>query len=248
MAQSENPMRTYIVMILVMAAMAWLATARAFGGEYMAFPEDDVDDVMSADDHFLQERMQRKLVGKRPVYRKEKASRPHDSVTIIVNESTSANANSKVDLKRNSSNDTLLSNWLTLGRGDGGGVGTTQRGALADPPGSTPRFNYNAQRAHKSDSKIDRGQSFKSTLTGEVIEVLPNGYLVVEARKRLTVSGEAQTLVVTGVVNPDHMNSNSEVKAEYVMDMAVKFEGKGPMSRMDKRGWGAKFFDFVTPF
>jgi flagellar basal body L-ring protein FlgH len=44
------------------------------------------------------------------------------------------------------------------------------------------------------------------------------------------------------------MDSNSSVNAEYLIDMRVEYTGKGPMSRMDKRGWGSKIIDFVNPF
>ncbi len=222
-----------------------MAAVRARAGDYYGQRDyDDRYDVMSSDDHTYAERLRGKVLGNRPVYFRQKASRVHDSVTIVVNESTSSEISSSNDLKRDNANDFTLTNWLTPSLG--GGLSATQRGAAAG--GATPTFGWSGSRSHKSDSTIDRSQSFSSTLTGEVTSVLTNGYLVVQARKTVNVNGERQVVTVTGIVNPDHMDSNSSVKAEHIMDMSVNFSGDGPMTRMDKRGWWAKAWDFLTPF
>ncbi|MDR0362311.1 MAG: flagellar basal body L-ring protein FlgH [Planctomycetota bacterium] len=233
----------------------FLAVARARGGDYIGYDsrrsdwtfQDQGDGYYSAADHDLAMRMQRYLIGDKQASRREKASRKHDSVTIVIRESTTGSLDSSNDLKRNSSNNMVLSSWLTPSLKNG--LSLRQRGeASGDANASTPTLSYSSDRAHKSDSTIDRGQSLTSTLTGEVIEALPNGYLVIEAKKTVSINGEVQTLIITGNVNPEHMDAKSAVSAEYIMDMNIRFFGSGPMSRMDKRGWGARVYDFINPF
>jgi flagellar L-ring protein precursor FlgH len=230
-----------------------LAAVRARGGEYQSrtndpwalSEEEEADyDVMSDDDHIIATRMRRRVTGNRSLYHRQKASRVHDSVTIIVAESTTSELESSNELSRDSSNQMTLNSWLTPKLS--GGLGTTQHGAAAG--GNSPTISYNNARSHTSDSTIERSQSFATTITGEVIEVQRNGYLVIEARKTVNVNGEEQTVKVTGIVNPEFMDSNSAIKAERLMDMSVAYTGKGPMTRMDKRGWGSKLIDFLNPF
>ncbi|MCC8189289.1 MAG: flagellar basal body L-ring protein FlgH [Planctomycetes bacterium] len=208
------------------------------------FPEEDDWGVQSYDDQLLAARLQAKVIGTRPVYQRRKASREHDSVTIIINETTAAELASSNDLQRDAYSDMTLGSWLTPKLS--GGLGTRQHGAAAG--GRSPTISWDTGRRHKSDSTIERSQSLVTTLTGEVIQVQPNGYLVIEARKRVNVNGEEQTVRLTGIVNPRHMDSSSAIQAEYIMDMAVTYTGTGPMTRFDKRGWGAKVMDFVNPF
>lgn len=214
------------------------------GGDPWYSPDDDEDSIMSADDHILASRLRRRVVGNQSVYHIRKASRVHDSVTIVIDENTESELSSSNDLKRDASNNMTLTNWLTPKLS--GGLGTKQHGQAAG--GNTPTVSWSSGRAHKSDSTIERSQTLSTTLTGEVIQVQPNGYLIVEARKRVNVNGEEQTVTLTGIVNPKHMDSTSSVRAEYIMDMAINYTGKGPLTRMDKRGWGAKIMDFVNPF
>lgn len=203
------------------------------------FPEEDEYDQMSYDDHDLSARLKKRVVGSRPLYSRRKASRVHDSVTIVIKEETASEIKSKNDLKRNASNNMALQNWVTL-------FGLDQKGALAGE--NSPTFAYSNNRAHKSDSTIDRSQYLETTLTGEVVWVHKNGHLVIEAKKTVNVNGEEQTVKLTGVVDPAHMDSKSTVDAKYIIDMAVVYNGSGPMSTMNKRGWLSKAVDFLTPF
>ena len=228
-----------------------MAAVRARGGEGYFLPnrpwysqDDDEEDVASFDDHAAAARLQRLVVGNRPLYNRRKASRAHDSVTIVVSEKTTSGLASANDLSRDSSNQMTLQSWLTPKLS--GGLGAVQHGAAAG--GNTPTVSYSNSRSHASDSTVERSQSFVTTITGEVVEVLNNGHLVVEARKSVNVNGEEQTVKLTGVVNPDYMDSSSSIKAEFLMDMRIVYSGNGPMTRMDKRGWASKLMDFLNPF
>ncbi len=75
---------TGMVFFMVLAAVR--ANSLDYGDEWN-FPDDDDYDVVSADEYRLSMRMKKKMLGARPVYHREKASRVHDSVTIVVNES-----------------------------------------------------------------------------------------------------------------------------------------------------------------
>ena len=205
---------------------------------------DGGNGYISPDDMEASRRLRRGGEGNRPLYFRQKASKQYDSVTIVIDETTESELTSSNDLKRDASNTMNINSMLFPSLK--GGLGVRQTGQAAGDPVKT--LSWTNSRAHKSDSSIERAQAFSTTLTGEVLEVQKNGYLVVQARKRINVNGEEQTVTVTGIVNPDHMDSNSSVKAEFLIDMRVEYTGKGPMSRLDRRGWGAKIIDFVNPF
>ncbi len=242
-ARERELIKRCIVLFAGVVFFSFMAAYRAFSGDYYSRSQDypyydDEYDVMSDEDHLLSRRLQQRIVGQQPVYFRRKASKVHDSVTIIVNENTASEITTSNELERDTSANMTLTNWIT--------PSLKQRGQAAG--GNTPTFGWTGNRAHNSDSTIDRAQTFTSTLTGKVLFVQPNGYLVVEAKKSVHVNGEIQTVTVTGIVNPDHMDADSNVRAEYLIDMAVSFDGKGPMSRMNKRGWWGKAFDFFNPF
>jgi flagellar L-ring protein precursor FlgH len=243
-----------IVLMAGVIFFSLMAAVRAHSADY-ADPREAYDPwgldlagggngYISPDDMEASRRLRQVVKGNRPLYFRKKANRQYDSVTIVIDESTESEISSGNDLSRDASNSMNINSLLFPKIGNGWGV--RQTGAANGDPVKT--LDWSTSRAHTSDSTIERSQEFSTTLTGEVLEVQKNGYLVVQARKRINVNGEEQTVTVTVIVNPDHMDSNSSVNAEYLIDMRVEYTGKGPMSRMDRRGWGSKIIDFINPF
>ncbi|HYP13527.1 MAG TPA: flagellar basal body L-ring protein FlgH [Bryobacteraceae bacterium] len=66
-----------------------------------------------------------------------------------------------------------------------------------------------------------------TSITVRVVHVLPNGDLVVEGEKRVTVNSEAQTIVLRGVVRPADIASGNFVVSNKVGSLEVKVNGKG---------------------
>jgi flagellar L-ring protein precursor FlgH len=170
----------------------------------------------------------------RPIARK-----PNDRITIVINEATSSSLQSKTDGKSSADVNMGLESWFTMGLN-----GPTSRGG--DGKLRLP-FKASSSRSHKGDSKSQDTQSFQTELSGWVLDVLPNGHLVVEARKTLTVNKDTRTVIVTGRVDPANLDANSRVDAKFVMDADVKFLSKGDMANDNKRGWITRLYDRVKP-
>ncbi len=184
-----------------------------------------------------------------------KASRKHDRVTVVINESTTAKHEVTTDMKRDSTNQWNLSQWFTLEVDKEGNIVANPRlrttGEAADDPNrvaQAPNLKWRAAREQKSDGETESKQTFKSRISGEVLDVLPNGHLVVEARSSVKVNDEERTLVFTGRIEPNDLDADSVVDASKVIDKTIKFTGKGDLSRNAKRGWAARILDALNPF
>jgi len=92
------------------------------------------------------------------------------------------------------------------------------------------------------DSKINKNASsrtnntIKHNITAQVVQVLPNGNLVVQGRKQVVNAGERQDFVLSGVVNPRLVDGNGRIDSEYVGNLQVAVVGKGTVSRADTDG------------
>ncbi|HUK54712.1 MAG TPA: flagellar basal body L-ring protein FlgH [Candidatus Binatia bacterium] len=72
--------------------------------------------------------------------------------------------------------------------------------------------------------------TLQSTLAGTVVEVLPNGQLVVQAVREMEVSNEKQTMVLRGVVRPEDLSIGNTVLSTQVALLEVHLKGAGAMS------------------
>lgn len=205
----------------------------------------------------VEKRMQKRYgdgKNKRPLS-KPKAHKKHDRVTFVINESVTAKQEASTELDRENNMNWQLSKWFTVRKDKEGNwvaIPRLQTTNDTDTSGKSgeqkPEVQFNTKREHQGDGEIERKSTVKDEISGEVIDVLPNGHLVVQARKAIEVDGEETKVTLTGRVDPKDLSADSKVDSKLVIDMRIKLKGKGEIRDMQKRGWGSKILDKLNPF
>jgi flagellar L-ring protein precursor FlgH len=88
----------------------------------------------------------------------------------------------------------------------------------------------------------------QTSLTARVIDVLPNGYLVVEGMREIRVNNENQGVYLTGVVRPADISPGNVVLSSAVAQMTVRVQGRGVVSQPIMPGWLYKILNNILPF
>ncbi|WP_373510175.1 flagellar basal body L-ring protein FlgH, partial [Thiocapsa sp.] len=93
-----------------------------------------------------------------------------------------------------------------------------------------------------------RGSAIDTSLTTEVIEVLPNGNLRLWGYKKVRVNRETQYVVITGVVRPRDIQMDNTVVSDRLSEAEFEITGAGVVA--DKQGPGvlSRVLDWVWPF
>lgn len=120
------------------------------------------------------------------------------------------------------------------------------------PPGLGQLFNriFKPLSTGSSGSSTGAG-STNSTgnvsfrLTAVVREVLPNGVLVLEGARTVTVNKDVQTFKLTGAVRRDDILPNNTVLSESIADAEIKVEGKGGIQDRQRRGLLTRLLDWL---
>ena len=111
-----------------------------------------------------------------------------------------------------------------------------------------PTFDLTA----KSD--FDAGGSTTDRLTADnrttvtVVDVLPNGNLVVEGGKIIRIGKDTQYASMRGIVRPLDVQSDNTILSTQIADAQVEFVPAGDLTEAQKKGWLARFYDKVKPF
>ncbi|MBN1571490.1 MAG: flagellar basal body L-ring protein FlgH [Acidobacteria bacterium] len=100
----------------------------------------------------------------------------------------------------------------------------------------------------EGEGSTSRATTLETTLTARVLDVLPNGYLVVEGMREIRVNNENQSVYLMGVVRPDDIASNNVVLSSSIAQMSVRLQGKGMVSQPIKPGWLYKILNGILPF
>lgn len=91
---------------------------------------------------------------------------------------------------------------------------------------------------------ITRKNELNQTVMAQVVQVMPNGNLVVQARKSIVNSGERNDLILSGIVNPRMINGNGQISSQYVANLQLAVVGKGTVSRAQSDGVMNKLLRF----
>ncbi|HEX3968897.1 MAG TPA: flagellar basal body L-ring protein FlgH [Edaphobacter sp.] len=141
-----------------------------------------------------------------------RAMRPHDLLSVVVSESLAASTDGTVKNSRASNASSSVSALL----------GTLHAGnALQNLINQTSAAGLNAQGTSATNS------SLSTTFGGQVIEVLPNGMLVIEAARQVEFSQQTQTIILRGLVRPEDISQQNQVLSTAISSLELEVRGKG---------------------
>jgi flagellar L-ring protein precursor FlgH len=141
-----------------------------------------------------------------------RAMRPHDLISVVVSENLAASTDGTVKNSRASNASSSIS----------GLIGTLRAGnALQNLINQTSSSGLNAQGTSATNS------SLSTTFGGQVIEVLSNGMLVIEAARQVEFSQQTQTIILRGLVRPEDISQQNQVLSTAISSLELEVRGKG---------------------
>jgi flagellar L-ring protein precursor FlgH len=144
-----------------------------------------------------------------------KAARIHDVVSIVVVESLAAPTDGQVKNVRASNASSSISALF---------------GALKASNSLQNLVGQNSTSGLTAQGQSTTNSSLSTTFGGEVVEVLPNGMLVVQATRQLTFSQQTQIIKLRGLVRPEDVSAQNQVLSNAMTDLELEVTGKGIVS------------------
>ena len=93
--------------------------------------------------------------------------------------------------------------------------------------GLNPLLNANSSTALKGAGATDTSTTFQTSLTGQVVAVLPSGNLVVEAQRNIFMNNQHEDVTVRGVVRPNDIGPSNTVSSAALSNLEIEMKGKG---------------------
>ena len=126
--------------------------------------------------------------------------------------------------------------------------------------GITPPSTGNLSLFNPTDVRTSGNRSFNGAgsstqanqLAGEVSvtvkEVLPNGTLVVQGQKQVTLNRGDEFVQIRGIVRAIDIDATNRILSTRVADARIAYTGKGDVARASRQGWFSRFFQTISPF
>ncbi len=106
-----------------------------------------------------------------------------------------------------------------------------------------PRIDIRKETDFNGEAKQASGSDVRASIAVVVVDVQPNGNLVVAGTRSVTVNDETRTLRVSGLVRPLDVTTNNTIGSAQVADARISICGDGANTRQVTRGPVGQLFD-----
>ncbi len=162
--------------------------------------------------------------GMKSLFSDQKAAHAGDAITIIVVETNSATNDA-------STNSTRESNFSV--------------GVQTSSTAPSTNLGLGTSNAFKGSGGTSSKGTVQAKLSARVDSVMPNGNLIINGTRVITVNGEKQTITISGVVRPSDIQADNSLYSYNIADAQIAFEGDGIVSRAQGPGWITKLLHWL---
>ncbi len=163
------------------------------------------------------------------VYKDKKAFKIGDVLTINVQEAASASHRADTRAQKSSSNSVSFGSQRSTGV------------PFQD-------FGISGREDFRGGGRSVRDGTLTGRITVRVTDVLPNGNLVINGNRVITVNDERQVMEITGIVRPEDVTAENSVLSTLVADAQIKYTGRGAISEKQRLGLFSRLLSMLFAF
>jgi flagellar L-ring protein precursor FlgH len=168
----------------------------------------------------------------------KRATHVGDILSILIQESNTANRQNNTKTSKASNIDASLQAFLYSPAASG----------LLTKKGQLPALKTTAAQSFDGGGQINNSEKITARIAVRVIDVLPNNNLVIEGTRKVSFSGETQDAVLRGVVRAEDVMANNTIYSYNIAEATIKYVSSGTITDNQRKGWFTKIWEKVTPF
>ena len=167
----------------------------------------------------------------------------HDLIQIIVRESTAGKSTHDTDTEKDVGFKGAVTQWPDLQ------LFNLLSGMIhAGSTDSLPKVDLKFTKDFEAEGEYARRDDFTARLTAEVLQVLPNGNLILESRTQMKQDQEAFTLKVTGTCRPEDVTPANTILSSQLHDLKIEKITQGLLKKANEKGLFTQILDMLFPF
>lgn len=168
-----------------------------------------------------------------------KELRVHDLITVMVDESAQVLSEGEVDRRKKADGKFSLDDWIVF---DG-------LAAIPDPQTKgSPKITGKMENKYRAEGELETRESMQFRIACEIVDIRPNGTIVLEGRRFIQNNTEQWELALTGIARPEDILPNNTVLSEDLASLRINKREAGHVRDGYRRGWLLRIFDRYQPF
>lgn len=162
-----------------------------------------------------------------------------DIVTIRVDELARARADGTAQVRKNTLYDAVLKDWIGFRDGD---LGTDSQRT------GDPRINGQTNQLYRASSSLESRETMAFSVAARVVDIQPNGNLVLEANKTIWLNDNRWETSLSGICRAQDIAPDNVILSRDLVDLQIRKDEKGQVRDGYKRGWLTRWIDEFNPF
>lgn len=163
----------------------------------------------------------------------------NDLVTVVVNQRQQSVSEGEINRIQQSNIDARLRDWVQL---EGFGI------KVAPQTAGDPRARASLDGQLRTNAELETNSQVQFTITATVVDIRPNGNLVLEAHGQVRDNDEIWEASLSGIVRREDVLPDNTVKSEKIAELSIHKRETGHINDAYRRGWALKLYDKFKPF
>lgn len=173
-------------------------------------------------------------------FKDQRAKTVGDIMTVVIDIDDKGKIENKTDRTRATSEDAGIPNLL--------GLETQITKVLPEGTLASNLLSGTSSSSYAGDGATDRKEKIEMKLAATVVQVLPNGNLVIKGRQEVRVNYENRILQLAGVVRPQDVSVGNSISYDQIAEARISYGGKGQITDVQQPRQGAQLLDILFPF
>lgn len=169
-----------------------------------------------------------------------RASRGGDILTVLIEIDDEAQIKNSSSRSRSGSDSLAIPQLV--------GIPQTLDRLLPDGASSSNLADLNSASASAGEGAVQRNERIALRVAATVVDVLPNGHLVIQGSQEVRVNYELRDLQVAGIVRPEDISRQNTITYDKIAGARIAYGGRGQISDMQQPRYGQQVLDIVLPY
>ncbi len=162
----------------------------------------------------------------------------HDIITIMVDEKSSVTVDSRFNRNRTETLKAELKEFMRI----------DSAGNLAPAALNSPKIDTQLQGRLQSTGQLADREGIQYRIAAIVVDIRPNGNLILEARKSIRTNHDVWEYRLTGEIRSKDVNRDNTALSENIANLDIVKHQRGKVYQSTKRPWGVVLYDWFFPF
>lgn len=184
-------------------------------------------------------------MGSKGFFKDQRARKVGDLITINVVINNKESTSFTPSISKSSSLNSSVGNFMGLQK-EAAAMFPKALGAAAGS--SNTWLSAKSSPSHAGSGKYDLEDKLKFDVAATVIQILPNGNMVVVGKTEIKLMNDVREIELRGIIRSSDIQSNNSITSDKIAELRIIYGGRGDISSLADKPWGHQVVDAVMPF